>query len=100
MAKLTFPSITVWANKGNVARIRQTLTEWAEYLRKSPGGKPDFAAHVSAFINQAGLTFSPLSTQIVVSSGVKVLGPAITGSYVNGYTLTIVGGVVTAIVAS
>lgn len=40
------------------------------------------------------------STILPVQSGTKVLGPAITGSYVNGYTLTIVNGAVTAIVAS
>lgn len=40
------------------------------------------------------------STVLVVKSGVEFLAPAITGTYVNGYTLTIVNGLVTAIVAS
>ncbi len=40
------------------------------------------------------------STVLLVQSGVEFLAPAITGSYVNGYTLTIVNGVVTAISAS
>lgn len=39
------------------------------------------------------------STILVAQSGVEFLAPAITGSYVNGYTLTIVNGLVTAIVA-
>lgn len=40
------------------------------------------------------------SDTLVVRSGVEFLAPAITGVYVNGYTLTIVNGVVTAIAAS
>jgi hypothetical protein len=40
------------------------------------------------------------STSKVIASGVKFTGPAITGSYVDGYTPTIVAGVVTALVAS
>ena len=40
------------------------------------------------------------STVRIVQSGVKFNAPAITGTYVNGYTLTVVNGVVTAIVAS
>lgn len=39
------------------------------------------------------------STVLLAKSGVEFLAPAITGTYVNGYTLTIVDGVVTAIVA-
>lgn len=100
MAKLTFPSVITSAYAGNISVIRRLLTEWASYLQKSVGANADVASQVSAFINQAGLTFTPASTQLLVTSGVKVTGPAITGLYVNGYTLTIVGGVVTAIVAS
>lgn len=40
------------------------------------------------------------STDKIVKSGVKYLGPAITGTYTNGYTLTIVNGAITAIAAS
>lgn len=40
------------------------------------------------------------TTSKLVKSGVKYTGPAITGTYVNGYTLTIVNGAITAIVAS
>ncbi len=39
-------------------------------------------------------------TSALINSTVKFTAPAITGSYVNGYTLTIAAGVVTAIVAS
>lgn len=39
-------------------------------------------------------------TDKILKSGVKYTAPAITGSYVNGYTFTIVAGVITAIVAS
>lgn len=100
MAKITFPSITTVANRGYVTTLRRLLTEWASYLAKSPGAKPDVGTTVSAFMNQAGLTHTVNSNQLVVTSGVEFLGPAIGGSYVNGYTLTIVDGVVTAIVAS
>ena len=40
------------------------------------------------------------STNLLVKSGVEFLAPAIGGVYVNGYTLTIVDGLVTAINAS
>lgn len=40
------------------------------------------------------------STELPLISGTKVLGPAITGSYTNGYTFTIVNGAITAVVAS
>lgn len=40
------------------------------------------------------------STALPLISGTKVTAPAITGTYVNGYTFTIVNGAITAIVAS
>lgn len=40
------------------------------------------------------------STVKVIQSTVKFTGPAVTGAYVDGYTATIVDGVITAIVAS
>lgn len=100
MPKLTFPSVVTSAYAWMIGYIRQELNEFSTFLYKSPGAKADVANQVNAFMNQNGLTHVVPSTQLVVTSGVKVLGPAITGSYVNGYTLTIVGGVVTAIVAS
>ena len=100
MARLTFPTATVAAYKGQIGVIRRLLQEWASYLKKSPAAATDVAGQVSAFVNQAGLVYTPAPTQLLVTSGVEFLGPAIGGAYVNGYTLTIVGGVVTAIVAS
>lgn len=43
--------------------------------------------------------FTP-STAKIVKSGVKYTAPAITGTWVNGYTFTIVNGAITAIAAS
>lgn len=40
------------------------------------------------------------STDKIIKSTVKYTGPAITGTYVNGYTFTIAAGQITAIVAS
>ena len=78
------------------------------------GGIPEQADFVagtrpSAYANTTTYPeFNPASppaqdvgaTQKVLSSGVKFTGPAITGTYVNGYTPTIVNGVVTGLVAS
>lgn len=60
-------------------------------------------ALTGTFKAQPGVTPDQIwvaGTVIPVQSTVKVLGPAITGSYVNGYTFTILNGAITAIVAS
>lgn len=47
-----------------------------------------------------GVPITLPGTQKIITSAVKVTAPAITGTYVNGYTFTIVNGNITAIVAS
>ena len=73
-------------------------------LVNNPGELADANAAVSraysALAAAGGDAVVTGSTVRVVQSGVKVTAPAISGSYVNGYTFTIVNGVVTAIVAS
>lgn len=92
MAKLTWPSIGN-TSKGGVSEARTILTIWAEKARKSVEYKNAIIDTVAAFIASFG-------TAIVVKSGVEVIAPASTGSYVNGYTFTIANGVVTAVALS
>lgn len=58
------------------------------------------AAAISKLAAAGATAVATGSTTLVVQSGVEFLAPAITGVYTNGYTLTIVNGVVTAIAAS
>ena len=90
------------AYRGNLSRVRSALDKLFDWLLQSPQAKADVEQTFKTFATAAGLNVDAAtpSTQVRVNSGVKVLGPAITGSYVNGYTFTIVGGVITAIVAS
>lgn len=54
-----------------------------------------------AFVAAGALTEIRLAaTDTIVKSTVKVVMPAITGSYVNGYTFTVANGVITGGVAS
>jgi hypothetical protein len=73
-------------------------------LTSNPGEIADAeAACAAASVAFAAAGASAIATGSnirVVQSGVEFLAPAITGSYVNGYTLTIANGVVTAIAAS
>lgn len=60
-------------------------------------------ARTAVFKAQPGSTPDQVwlgSTELPLISGTKVTGPAVTGTYVNGYTFTIVNGAITAIVAS
>lgn len=55
----------------------------------------------TAAVAAAALTRVTLpGTDKIIKSTVKYTAPAVTGTYVNGYTFTIVAGVITAIVAS
>ena len=58
------------------------------------------AAAIAAIAAVGGGAVADGSTNLLVQSGVEFAAPAIGGAYVNGYTLTIVNGVVTAINAS
>lgn len=101
MSKIVWPSITVRAFRGVMSEARTTfqkLASWAE--DNDPTAAAELNAQLQALTSATGFVQTQPGTKLLVTSGVKVLGPAITGSYVNGYTLTIAGGVVTAIVAS
>lgn len=73
-------------------------------LVNNPGELADANAATSAAIvglaAAGGDAVATGSTVRVIASGVEFNCPAVTGSYVNGYTATIVNGVVTALVAS
>lgn len=92
----------VKAYRGMVSQMKQVLDRCIDKFHVSPGFKAEVTQTLKEFAANQGLNLDAAlpSTQIKVSSGVKVTAPAITGTYVNGYTFTIVGGVVTAIVAS
>lgn len=99
MSKLVFPSILPASipYRGFVSEARtwfQRIASWAE--KNGPESRAELARQIAPLTAVVGVP----SNQIVVTSGVEFAGPAISGTYVNGYTLTIVGGVVTAIVAS
>ena len=100
MAKLTYGAITEKAYAHNISEFRNWYQRIASFVSKSPGAATDVNASLQPLVAATGFVQTQPGTKLLVTSGVKVLGPAITGSYVNGYTLTIVGGAVTAIVAS
>lgn len=101
MAKLVFPSVNA-PYRGFMGEVRGWLNRMASWVEKSPGGKATLQAQVKAFADQAGLDVStPIpSTSKVIASSTKYLAPAITGTYINGYTFTITDGNIVAIVAS
>lgn len=91
----------VKAYRGMVSQMKYHLDRCIDKFHVSPGFKAEVTQTLKEFAANQGLNLDAIaSNQIKVTSGVKITAPAITGSYVNGYTLTIVGGVVTAIVAS
>lgn len=93
-------SILARAYRGDVAELRHRLDRvYDAILEKKSGFKTVVAQTLREFQTQAGISTN-LSTQVTLTSGTKVLAPAVTGTYVNGYTFTIVNGVITAIVAS
>ena len=68
-------------------------------VQNSAGTVADAAA-VATVAGGAVTAVKLASTKAVVSSTVKVTMPVATGTYVNGYTFTVVNGVITAAVAS
>lgn len=129
MAKLTFPSVAR-PYISSLSAVRTVLLSWARLVDLSPSLAAPLREQIATLMtyiggsaagssitildaagttdtstiqkNGAGLVTSVThpGTSKVVKSTVKFLAPATTGSYVNGYTLTIANGVVTAIVAS
>jgi hypothetical protein len=99
MARIVYPSPIVPAYKGNISTLREELEEQKNWILKSPGCKPDWAAQVGAFMTQLGITPALPSTQTIVSNGQNLVVP-VTGTYVTKAVPTVVGGVITAIVLS
>lgn len=99
---IQWTKVLVKAYRGNIATMRYGLDRVYAWLYQSPQAKPDVAQVIKQFAAEAGINVDAATptTQVRINSGVKVTAPAITGTYVNGYTFTIAGGVITAIVAS
>jgi hypothetical protein len=91
MAKLDFPNnISVY--RGFISGLQTYLQDIQRFAKRRPGVSGEIVRH-----------FTPLMEDFntkVVRSGVKFNGPAVTGTYVNGYTFTMSNGVITAIEAS
>ncbi|QIG73213.1 hypothetical protein [Rhizobium phage RHph_I40] len=101
MARPDYVKPSKVAYRGNLSRIRAALDKLYDWLLQSPQAKADVEQTFKTFATAAGLSLNQIpSTSVVIASGVKVTAPAITGSYVDGYTFTIVNGVITGIVAS
>lgn len=101
MSKLAFPSITVRGFRGFISQVRtqfQMMASWVE--KNDPSAAAELNAQMQTLAAATGFVQNQPGTKLLISSGVKVTGPAITGSYVNGYTFTIANGVITGIVAS
>lgn len=129
MAKLVFPGAGS-PYRGFVGEVRGWLNRIASFAEKSPGAVATLVAQLNvlatklgsqvvtagnmALRNYTGAAYTPArtvalqtdgtvrlsATELPLISGTKVLMPAASGSYVNGYTFTIVNGAVTAVVAS
>ena len=86
------------------ARINATLALEGLNLTSNaaelPAAEAAVAQAIIKVVAAGGAAVVTGSTVKVLESTVKVLAPATTGTYVNGYTFTIVNGVITAVVAS
>lgn len=100
MAKLVYPSVIDRTYAGLVSRARSLFSKLASDTGSRADAKAALAAQIAPLAVFAGYSTPIPATSKLVASGVKLTAPAISGAYVNGYTLTIVAGVVTAIVAS
>ena len=99
MAKLVFPSVNA-PYRGFVGEVRGWFNRIASFAEKSPDAKAVINTQLGVLATDLGFVQPIATNQRTLTSGVKVTAPAITGTYVNGYTFTIVGGNITAIVAS
>lgn len=97
---IAYMAVSNASYKGLVSELRTWLNVLARRLARSPGASNDIRNQLSSFMANVGITPLLPTNQAIVTSTVKVLMPAATGSYVNGYTFTVVGGVITAAVAS
>lgn len=99
MAKLVFPSVGA-PYRGFVGEVRGWLSRIASYAEKQPGAKAAINTQLAVLLANTGYVPTIPSNQKLITTAVKVTAPAATGTYVDGYTFTIVGGNITAIVAS
>jgi hypothetical protein len=97
--QLAFPAVTS-VYRPVIAQFRTYFQRINSYVKGNAGRKAAVGAQLAPLAAAVGYANIVPATSLVVASGVEVLAPAITGVYVNGYTLTIVDGAVTAIVAS
>lgn len=99
MAKLVFPSVKS-PYRGFMGEVRGWLNRIASYVDNSPGAKVEVAKQLEPLLTYVGYVPTIPGNQKLITSTVKVTAPAVTGTYVNGYTFTITNGNITAIVAS
>ena len=85
-------TVSAKANGAHLAMERLNL------VSDATGNGPTADAAIAAFVAEvSGLVGA--GTSAVVTTAVKVVAP-VTGSFVNGFTATVVNGVITAIVLS
>lgn len=99
MAKLAFPSVSA-PYRGFAGEIRGWFNRIASFAEKSPAAKAVINSQLAVLATNLGYVQAIPGTQKLLTTAVKVNAPAVTGTYVNGYTFTISGGNITAIVAS
>lgn len=122
MAKLTFAQVGA-PYRGAIGEFQFYMKRFASYLDKSAGAASDLLKTIKAYFDYAGTVFTVKDTSTqsatgtlavngagldvalpttakIIKSGVKVTMPQASGSYVNGYTFTVVNGAITAAVAS
>jgi len=99
MAKLTFPGVGA-PYRGFIGEVRGWLNRIASFAENSPGSVTALNAQLAVLATKLGYVHPAAANQKLITTAVKFSGPAITGSYVDGYTFTIVDGVITAITAS
>jgi hypothetical protein len=102
MARPVYAHPAKRAYRAGISCLRQALDYVFDWLMHSPGAKVDVQNTIKTFAAAAGLNVNATApaTDAVVHSGVEVVMPQITGTYVNGYTFTVAGGVITSAVAS
>ncbi len=99
MAKLVFPGVGA-PYRGFIGELRGWFQRIASYVERSPGAAAAINSQIGVLAGKTGYVTPIPSTSKRIDSGAKVAGPAVTGTYTNGYTFTIVNGNITAIVAS
>lgn len=99
MAKLVFPGVGA-PYRGFVGEVRGWLNRIASFVENSPGAATPINAQLAVLLDETGYVPTVPGNQKLLTTAVKVLAPATTGSYVDGYTFTIVDGEITAVVAS